>query len=417
MQHSFDIDVAQEFGVESAIILKNIQFWLKTNEANGKNFHEGKYWVYNSVAAWSELFPYMTKRAISYSLKKLETAGIIISGFFGKKHDRTKWYSLTENTKTPLEAPSSLILQKREMHFTKTTNAFDKNVVMHFTKTTNVNITDNKPDINTDNNNQLTPANPQNDVNASQLWFELTAQIGLTLPIEVEEQLPLLINNENFATANQVRAVLAKLKLYLATYTVSEVVNAILYTCERNLSYLAEPLKRQAKPALPTKPAVERKAVAKKSTAVAVDVAVATAEPVKPSAKVLEVYARWQEVMDVPQDVGITTEEVQLVESALQLGYGVEDLKKAVRGCCICSAWHVEKNLTSLRHILKDKDTIQKFIGLHEANPPFVPNFIGLNDDDEPKTAENAPTSKPFAPDEQIDRQRAAIRALRSKIA
>ncbi|MGL5099898.1 MAG: hypothetical protein ACRC6B_07715, partial [Fusobacteriaceae bacterium] len=59
MNHSFNVDLAAKYGIEEAIILENLAFWIKKNEKNGKNFVEGEYWTYNSASAFQELFPYM----------------------------------------------------------------------------------------------------------------------------------------------------------------------------------------------------------------------------------------------------------------------------------------------------------------------------------------------------------------------
>ena len=72
MQHSFDIDLAVEYGVLEAVILNNLDFWISKNEANEVNFHEGRYWTFNSVRAFQDLFPYATDRKIANALKKLE---------------------------------------------------------------------------------------------------------------------------------------------------------------------------------------------------------------------------------------------------------------------------------------------------------------------------------------------------------
>ena len=97
MEHSFDIEVATEIGINGAILLKNIYFWMKKNEANNKHFADGYYWTYNSVKAFNELFPYLTEKQIRGSLAKLEEDGLIITGNYNKSaYDRTKWYTVTE---------------------------------------------------------------------------------------------------------------------------------------------------------------------------------------------------------------------------------------------------------------------------------------------------------------------------------
>lgn len=96
MEHHFNIEDAKKYGVECAVILNNIKHWSVVNKANNNNFHEGKYWTYNSVNAFTEIFPYLTKDKIRRCLDKLEDSGEIVSGNFNKSHyDRTKWYSLS----------------------------------------------------------------------------------------------------------------------------------------------------------------------------------------------------------------------------------------------------------------------------------------------------------------------------------
>lgn len=96
-EHHFDIDIAEKYGVNAAIILDNMYFWIKKNEANNVNFYDGCYWTYNSVKAFCELFPYLSKSQITTALKKLEAAGVIKTGNYNKSaYDRTTWYAFTE---------------------------------------------------------------------------------------------------------------------------------------------------------------------------------------------------------------------------------------------------------------------------------------------------------------------------------
>ena len=91
---SFDIDVAKIVGTDCAIILSNIEFWQSKNKANKHNFHDGKYWTYNSVSAWTELFSYLTPSKIRTCLKRLEYFDYVVTGNYNKSnYDRTKWYS------------------------------------------------------------------------------------------------------------------------------------------------------------------------------------------------------------------------------------------------------------------------------------------------------------------------------------
>lgn len=97
MNHNFDVDIAVEYGVNCAIILENLRFWIAKNQANGVHFYDGKYWTYNSVKAFGQLFPYLTSKQIRNTLDKLEDEGLIVVGYYNAlSFDRTKWYAFTE---------------------------------------------------------------------------------------------------------------------------------------------------------------------------------------------------------------------------------------------------------------------------------------------------------------------------------
>lgn len=95
--HMFDPQIAQEYGVNAAIIFQNLAYWIEHNRANETNFYDGRYWTYNSVRAFAELFPYLTDKQIRGALKKLEEGGMILVGNYNKSaYDRTRWYALAE---------------------------------------------------------------------------------------------------------------------------------------------------------------------------------------------------------------------------------------------------------------------------------------------------------------------------------
>ena len=99
MDHHFNIEDAKKYGVECAVLLKNIGFWIEKNKANKKHFYEGRYWTYNSAEAFASMFNYWSVSQIRRLLCKLEKEGILISGNFNKAgYDKTKWYSIAENS-------------------------------------------------------------------------------------------------------------------------------------------------------------------------------------------------------------------------------------------------------------------------------------------------------------------------------
>lgn len=114
--HHFDPDIAAQVGCNAAVIYQNLFYWAEKNAANGRHFYDGRWWTYNSVSAFADLFPYLTGKQIRTALEKLETSGLIISGCFNKSaYDRTKWYSPTcLNVETHLPKKTNEAAQKGE---------------------------------------------------------------------------------------------------------------------------------------------------------------------------------------------------------------------------------------------------------------------------------------------------------------
>ena len=97
MYHQFNTEIAKQYGIEESILLENIYFWVKKNKANNQNYHNGKYWTYNSIRAFKILFDYMSESKIYRALKKLEEAGLIeIGDFNADRYKRPCWYTVTE---------------------------------------------------------------------------------------------------------------------------------------------------------------------------------------------------------------------------------------------------------------------------------------------------------------------------------
>ena len=76
MEHHFDIDHAENYGIEEAILINHFIFWLTKNRANNKTIKDieleidkkiqkvKRVFTYNSVSAMQEIFPYMNDKKI-----------------------------------------------------------------------------------------------------------------------------------------------------------------------------------------------------------------------------------------------------------------------------------------------------------------------------------------------------------------
>lgn len=86
--------VAIRYGVEESIFLDAIVYWYKENKANGRNFHEGRWWTYNSMSAFDEIFPWWSSKQIRRIINSCKDQGALLVGNFNEdRRDRTVWYS------------------------------------------------------------------------------------------------------------------------------------------------------------------------------------------------------------------------------------------------------------------------------------------------------------------------------------
>lgn len=71
MDYSFNAEIAQIYGVDEAVFIHNLYWWIAKNEANGRHYHDGRTWTYNTMKAFAELFPFWSERQLSRIIHKL----------------------------------------------------------------------------------------------------------------------------------------------------------------------------------------------------------------------------------------------------------------------------------------------------------------------------------------------------------
>ena len=180
MEHSFNVEIAKEYGIVEAILLKHIYYWILKNKANNKYFYDDNYWTYNSTKAFAELFPYLSKRQIEYSLKKLIDKGLIVKGNYNKvTYDRTSWYAITKLGYS--------ILQNCEIEMTNLSNRNDENVKPIPNINTNINT-----DIN--NNNPIIPSSYFDNEELDALFKDFLSMRKKIKAVNSDRAITLLIN-------------------------------------------------------------------------------------------------------------------------------------------------------------------------------------------------------------------------------
>ena len=151
--HSFNTAVAEDFGVEKAIILEHFVFWVRKNYANRKNIYkDGKAYTYNSAEAFAEIFTYFKARKIAELLRQMEADGLIQSiQIHGT--DRKKSYTVSDKgwSYYTVQVSDSGMTETEPMDCQDNNTPLSENCIMENTKVQFSTITDIKQtDINTD---------------------------------------------------------------------------------------------------------------------------------------------------------------------------------------------------------------------------------------------------------------------------
>ena len=90
--------LAVEIGLNEAIVLRQVYYWIEHYEAENKNFRDGKYWVYNSIKQWrSDNFPFMSEKTIERAFGSLKKKGLILVGDYSTdRMKRPNWYTIND---------------------------------------------------------------------------------------------------------------------------------------------------------------------------------------------------------------------------------------------------------------------------------------------------------------------------------
>ena len=90
-----DTVLATKIGLNEAIVLQQVHYWIEINRTKQTNFYEDSFWTYNSMKEWNKSFPFFGEKTLNRIFKSLEKLGILKTGNFNKlRMDRTKWYTI-----------------------------------------------------------------------------------------------------------------------------------------------------------------------------------------------------------------------------------------------------------------------------------------------------------------------------------
>ena len=111
-------DLATKIGLNESIVLQQIHYWLLQHQKQKIDYHDERYWVYNSYVEWKKQFPFWSVRTIKTIITRLEKLGLVVSGNYNKLSlDRTKWYSIDyKRLETLCSSHSAIIAQCKVQH-------------------------------------------------------------------------------------------------------------------------------------------------------------------------------------------------------------------------------------------------------------------------------------------------------------
>lgn len=101
MFFQFDSELARLYGVDEAIFIHNLYFWLRHNEATGTNIieynGEKKVWSYHSKEAFCKVFPFWNRRQIERVIDSCRRKELILTAVISElKLGKTLCYTLTQ---------------------------------------------------------------------------------------------------------------------------------------------------------------------------------------------------------------------------------------------------------------------------------------------------------------------------------
>ena len=136
--------LAVAVGLNEAIILQQIYYWLEINRKHNREGIDVVQWTYNTYAQWQEQFPWWSERTIRRAIRNLETLNVLISEpRTQNSYDHTKKYTINHNALDNLYGTnnSDSSGQNDQTDADKMTRGIGQNGLINITETTTENTT------------------------------------------------------------------------------------------------------------------------------------------------------------------------------------------------------------------------------------------------------------------------------------
>ena len=109
--------LAKLLGINQAIILQQMHYWLKINQKKGSPQIDGYYWTYNTYQEWANQFQWLSAESIKRFILDLENKGVVISRQFKRAEwDRTKSYTIDYDALENIRANDSCTIDRDKIN-------------------------------------------------------------------------------------------------------------------------------------------------------------------------------------------------------------------------------------------------------------------------------------------------------------
>lgn len=104
----FDVELAVKFGLNNAIFLQDLAFWIEFNRNRQQAYRDGRYWTYSTLEELVQRHPYWTKNQIRHIIDVCKKNGWITIEHYDKvSYNQRNWYSICDSVMDCLTCKSS----------------------------------------------------------------------------------------------------------------------------------------------------------------------------------------------------------------------------------------------------------------------------------------------------------------------
>lgn len=161
----FDVELAVNFGLNNAIFLQDLAFWIEFNRNRQKAYRDGRYWTYSTLEELVQRHPYWTKNQIRHIIDVCKKNGWILIEHYDKvSYNQRNWYSICDSVMDCLTCKSS----EKESH-----NDMQKNT--HRSEIIHTSYNEEDYLMNSDNKNYIPPT-PQGERKQKRTSLEIPSQ-------------------------------------------------------------------------------------------------------------------------------------------------------------------------------------------------------------------------------------------------